>query len=404
MLDTTTKKYKRNILLEYFHMFFRNINFTHGIWAAFLIVRGFSLIDVGVFEMVFHITSLTMEVPTGVIGDIYGRRVSRMLGVLTFFVYIGLMLFTTNYFLLIIAFIFCGISYTFESGSGDALVYDSLVEIGEEKRFMKVNGIREVIYQSATVIVLFITGLLLEGLHETDYYLTAAMFVIAFFMLFMMKETHIPHNTEKLSFKQRMNDHFIKTWKVVSGNKRLLGLIVMGALLFAPVTSMFIYAQEYFIFDGFTERWMLYFLAIHSVLAAIGGFTAEKIENKVGEKVLMISVPILFTLGFWAALIPHYGFISFIILGGIEAMFYVILFDYMNRLIPSETRASVLSFFGMMFSIVMMVIFPIMGIIGEMTNIRYSYLFLAIVVTIVVIILEITTYKKGNQKISTSEG
>jgi len=259
---------------------------------------------------------------------------------------------------------------------------------------MKVNGIREVLYQSSTVIVLFLAGLLLEGLHRTDYYLTAAMFVIAFVMILMMKETQIQGKTEKLSFKKRMNDHFVKTWKVVSGNKRLLGLIVIGALLFAPITSMFIFAQEYFIFDGFSEKWMLYFLAIHSLFAAFGGIIAERVENKLGEKVLMIILPILFSLGFWAALIPSLGFIAFILLGLLDSLFYVILFDYMNRLIPSETRASVLSFFGMTFSVVMMVIFPIMGLIGEAYSIWYSYLFLAIVVMIVVIILEINIFRK----------
>ena len=385
---------RRNIPLEYLHMFFRNINFTHGIWAAFLLTRGFSLIDVGIFEMIFHISSLTMEVPTGVIGDLYGRKTSRILGILSFFIYLGLVLFTTNYFLLIIAFVICGISYTFESGSGDALVYDSLKEIGEEKRYMKVNGIREVIYQSATVVVLFLTGLLLEGKHEMDYYLTAAMFLIALVMIIMMKETHLPHIEKNLKFKQRMNNHFVKTWKVVTSSKRLTLLIVIGALLFAPVTAMFIYAQQYFIFDGFSESWMLYFLAIHSLVAAVGGLFAERIENKFGEKKLFIIVPILFVLGFWFALIPHFGFIAFMALGLLDSLFYVILFNYMNQIIPSETRASVLSFFGMSFSLVMILIFPVMGVVGEWLTIWYSYLMLAIIVTIVVVILEIIVHGK----------
>ena len=122
-MNSDRKRYKLNILLDYLHMFFRNTNFTHGIWVAFLLIRGFSLLDVGVFEMIFHISSLTMEVPTGVIGDLYGRRTSRLLGIFTYFIYIGIILFSTNYLLLVIGFIFCGISYTFESGSGDALVY-----------------------------------------------------------------------------------------------------------------------------------------------------------------------------------------------------------------------------------------------------------------------------------------
>jgi MFS family permease len=393
MNSNEIKSYKRNIVLDYFHSFFRSTNFTHGIWAAFLLVKGFSLIDVGIFETVFHISSLAMEVPTGVIGDLYGRRTSRLLGILTYFIYIAIMLFSANYFLIIIGFIFCGISYTFESGSSDALVYDSLKEINQEHRFMKVNGIREVIMQFAGVLVLFLTGFFLEGLHLTDFYLTAGMYVIAFVMIFMMKETHIPHNTANLSFKERINEHFVKTWKVVSGNKRLFLLIVFGALVMAPVTSVFIYAQEYFVFNGFRESWMLYFLALHSLTAGAGGLLAERIENKVGEKKLMIITPIILSLCFFAILIPRYGFIGFIIVGFIDSLFYIVFVEYINRLIPSETRASVLSFFGMCFSIVMIMIFPIMGIIGEVFSIWYSYLYVAILVAIIVVVLIVLVQK-----------
>jgi MFS family permease len=303
------------------------------------------------------------------------------------------MIFSSNYLLIIIGFIFCGISYTFESGSSDALVYDSLKEIKQEHKYMKVNGIREVIMQFATVLVLFLTGFLLEGLHHTDFYLTAGMFVIAFVMIFMMKETHIPHNTKNLSFKERINEHFVKTWLVVSKNKRLLLLIVFGSLLMAPVTSIFIYAQEYFIFGGFRESWMLYFLALHALTAGTGGLLAERIENKVGEKKLMILLPIILSICFFAVLIPSYGFIGFILVGFIDSIFYIVFVEYINRIIPSEIRASVLSFFGMCFSIVMIMIFPIMGIIGEAFSIWYAYLYVSILVTLIVIVLIILVQK-----------
>jgi len=392
-MDTVNKRYKRNIVFEYLHTFFRNTNFTHGIWAAYLLVRGYSLLDIGVFETVFHITGLTMEVPTGVLADLFGRKNSRLLGIISYLIYIVLILFTNSYFLIIIAFIFCGISFTFESGSQDALIYDSLKEMNQEDKYMRVNGRIEVLYQVSTVIVLFITGILLEGQHETDYYLTIGAMAIAFIMLFSMKETHIRHKTKGLSFKDRINDHFVKTWKVVTSKKRLFLLMIFGALLMAPVTSMVIYAQEYFIFDGFRESWMLYFLALHGLIAGFGGFMAERIEKKFGERKLMIILPILLSACFFATLIPTYGFIGFIVIGFIDSALYVVIVEYINRLIPSETRASVLSFFGMCFSLVMILTFPLMGLIGTLTTIWFSYLFVALVVVAVVIVLQILISK-----------
>lgn len=393
-MHKTKSAYQRNIRLEYLHTFFRNTNFTHGIWAAFLLFKGFSLLDVGVFETVFHISSLIFEVPTGVFGDLFGRKASRLMGGLTYAIYIALMLLTVNYGLLIIAFIFCGMSYTFESGSGDALVYDSLKEIKLEHRFMKVNGIKEVIYQSATVIVLFLTGWLLEGRYHTDFYLTAGMLVIAMITILRMKETHLPHETQGMTLHQRINDHFVKTFKVVTSNKRLTLLILFGALLLAPITAIYIYGQEYFIFNGFRERWMLYFLAFHALSAAIGGFFAERIEQKIGEQKLMFIVPLLMMLCFWGVLIPYFGFVTFILIGFLDSLFFVVIFDYINKLIPTKTRASVLSFFGMCFSLVMILVFPVVGWISTKTNIRYGYLFVAIVVSLVVIVLQVLTAKR----------
>lgn len=389
MLSSEKKKYKNNIILDYLHMFFRNVNFTHGIWILFLVSRGLSYIEVGVLEMIFHISSLIMEVPTGVIGDLYGRRTSRILGVLSYFIYIGIVLLTSNMVLLVIAFIICGMSYTFESGSSDAMVYDSLKEINKEDQFMKVNGIKEVIYQIASVLVLLLTGWLLSEKFELDYMLTIIMFVIAFFMLFMMKETKIPHQTEGLTFRQRMNEHFVKTWRVITSSKRLTLLIIIGALLLAPVTSLFIWAQDYFTSNGYSNTWMLYFLAIHSTASALGGFLAAKVEKKFGEKKMLIVIPILMAICFWLVLSIDFGYIGFIVVGFLESIFYVVLIDYINRMIPSETRASVLSFLGMSFSMVMIIIFPVMGLIGELSKLWFGYLFVAIVVTIVVILLQI---------------
>ena len=387
MVNTEKRKYQNNIILDYLHMFFRNVNFTHGIWILFLISRGSTYIEVGILEMIFHISSLVMEVPTGVIGDLYGRRTSRLLGILSYFIYIGIILMTNNMFFLVIAFIICGMSYTFESGSSDAMVYDSLKEIGKENSFMKVNGIKEVIYQTASVLVLLLTGWLLSDKFQLNYILTIIMFLIAFFIIFLMKETKLPHNLAGLKFKQRMNEHFVKTWKVITSSKRLTLLIIIGALLLAPVTSLFIWAQDYFTTNGYSNAWMLYFLAIHSIASAIGGFMASWIERKFGERRMLIVIPMLLAVCFWLTLSAKIGFVGFIVVGFLESIFYVVLIDYINRMIPSETRASVLSFLGMSFSMVMIFIFPVMGLIGQLSKLWFGYLFVAIIVTIVVIIL-----------------
>ncbi len=39
-----------------------------------------SLMQLGLLESIFHVTSFLMEIPTGVVADLFGRRMSRLIG------------------------------------------------------------------------------------------------------------------------------------------------------------------------------------------------------------------------------------------------------------------------------------------------------------------------------------
>ncbi len=375
-------KYKKNIGLEYLHTFARNVNFTNGIWLLFLAFKGFSLFQIGIFETVFHITSLTMEIPTGIIADLYGRKFSRILGILSYFIYITIMILSTNFILIILAFFFCGLSFTFESGSGEALVYDSLIYIKKEDDFMKINGRKEVLYQIAASISLLIGGYIAMISFNLTFEITAIFYFIALIVILLMKETPIQRNNIRKSFKDMMVSHYIKSTKIVFNNKRLLYLIIIGAMMAAPITVLFMYLQNHLSLLGYSYSTIGILLAIHSLFAAVGGVLAYKLEKKYKERKILMFIPLLMTISFWLILIDDIIFIPFIILGFLDSIFYVVLGGYINKIIPSETRATALSFSGLMFSVVMIVIFPLIGAIGDRYNLKTSFFILAIIITL----------------------
>lgn len=43
-------------------------------WVALLAARGFSLIEIGIIESIFHAVSICFEVPSGVAADVFGRK------------------------------------------------------------------------------------------------------------------------------------------------------------------------------------------------------------------------------------------------------------------------------------------------------------------------------------------
>lgn len=69
-------KIKKQIRELYLSAVAGNLSLT-GAWVAILPARGYSLVQIGLTETVFHITSFLLEIPSGFFAGLFGRK--RML-------------------------------------------------------------------------------------------------------------------------------------------------------------------------------------------------------------------------------------------------------------------------------------------------------------------------------------
>ena len=379
-------KYKKNILLDHFHTFFRSFNVTQAMWLIFLYNRGFNIFEIALFEGIFHVTSVLFEIPTGAIADMFGRKISRVIGVLFFFAYIAIIISTDSFGFVALGFIFCSLSYVFESGAAEAIVYDTLNELEQENKFMKFMGTKEVIYQVSGFLAMLVGGTIALLGYEMNFYVTGGFFLVALFMILAMKEVPM-HNQERISIKKQVKKQFVVSFKTVFQNKRLFLLIIVGALMTAPTTTVFFFYQIYFDFNGVPIYLITIYIGLHSGASAIGGIFASRLENKFGEKKILYVVPLIISVSFWFILIPQITLIPFIVLGVMDSIFYIVLVDYMNRMVSSEVRATVLSVFGMMFSFIMIITFTLVGYIIETVDFGTGFFVLAVIVTVFYAIL-----------------
>ncbi len=70
----------------YLSTIFGNLSLT-GAWVAILAAREYDLVEISLAETVFHITSIIVEIPSGVLANLFGRKnmllvssIMRMLG------------------------------------------------------------------------------------------------------------------------------------------------------------------------------------------------------------------------------------------------------------------------------------------------------------------------------------
>jgi len=384
MEHSAIKFYKRNIKVGYIFSFFNSLNITQGFWMIYLASKGISLVQLGILEGLFHFVSFFMETPTGAVADLFGRKASRILGRVLYTGYILLMLFGTSYEHFFIAFIFCAVGWNLESGAGDALTYDSLLETGEESRYMKVNGWTEVIYQTAQALALVAGGWIAlqsyEKLFSWQLLIIAASIAAAAFF----RETSVGrrHEGRKPCFVRSMADQYVESFRTVRGNSRLLYLIVLINMLGVFTTTTFFYMQIYCSENGLRESAMGILLAVSCLLGAAGGLLAPKIESRIGERGLLIGLPLVYMALMWGMTGFSTAVAAFAFIGFFDSVMYVIFSDYINRLIPSDRRATLLSFSSMVFSLFMIIVFPLFGAIGDRYGLAAGFAAMAGVATV----------------------
>lgn len=91
--------------------------------------------------------------------------------------------------------------------------------------------------------------------------------------------------------------------------------------------------------------------ALYGGLAAFGGVLSARIEQRIKERKLLYGLPIVFMFLLWGMTKFQTAVIAFAAIGFVDSLMYVVYSDYINRLLPSDKRATLLSFSSMIFSL-----------------------------------------------------
>jgi len=363
---------KNNINKNYIFTLLQNIDLTRGIWMIYLAGKGMSLTQLGLLEMIFHITSFLMEVPTGAVADIFGRKISRILGRVLSLISVVILLAADGFLWFAISFVFTALSFNLESGAGEALIYDSLKEIGEEDRYMKISGRKEVFYQVAGVISFLAGGYMAAKSYNIAFAITIIIGAAAVLQSFSFKEPAVDRKKEEQKVKNIFLNQLKESLRVVKSNPRIVSLIVFTEIILTFCTCIFFYLQNFMKGEGYNEAIIGVVYAASFVAAALTASWVHRIERVIKEQGILLIIPFVTVACLWGIALSPYHFVFFILLTVTEEIVYIAMSDYINKMIPSENRATILSFSSMVFSFFMIAIFPLVGLLGDRYSLSYT--------------------------------
>lgn len=134
-----SKKFKIFILYK----IFSSLIFTRGIFLLFLLQeKNMTFLEVSTYQAIFFISTTLFEMPTGVIGDKFGKVNSLLIGsvLLTLQPILVLLMPSGNVLLLFGCAALQALAYTFISGSDGALLFEILESEDNKERYLSINA------------------------------------------------------------------------------------------------------------------------------------------------------------------------------------------------------------------------------------------------------------------------
>ena len=361
-------------------------SFIWGINTLFLLDAGLSATAAFTANALFTAGMVLFEVPTGVVADTWGRRASYLLGSVT------LAASTVLYWLAwqteapfwawAVTSVLLGLGFTFFSGATEAWLVDAL-------KFTGFKGNLETVFAKGQIVagVAMLSGSVLGGLVAqwtnlgVPYLLRGLALLVTFVVAFLYMRDW--------GFVPKPGKHPVREMgQVVRGSMRygLGNPPVRWMMLAAPFTFgvgiYAFYAMQPYLLElyGDEQAYSIAGLAAAIIAGAqiAGGMVAPQVRRVFRNRTsalltgLVIEIGLLTLLGlttaFWVA-------VGLLVLWGLTAAATLpIRQAYMNGLIPSEQRATVLSFDNLLGSSGGVVIQPALGKAADVWSYSTSYL------------------------------
>lgn len=332
---------RRNIRLLKWSSGFRGAMVLMPVVVPFFQSNGLSQTEIFVLQAVFSIVTVVFEVPSGYFADRFGRRLSILAGAILTIVGFGVYALAYGFWPMAVAEAILGIGLSLVSGADVALAIDTI------KKYPHIDTAGKFLARSFRYALIGeMLASLLGGVIATySLRATVAAQVLVFLPLIPLAlALHEPEGHKRLTKKNALRDAWEITKYALHGHREIKWLIFYSALVSTITYPMVWLTQPYYQMLGIPIGWFGVLWAVQYALTACFTGLVGKYE-KLGRKAVLVSFTVIgvvcyLVLGLWpsfAALAALAGFWF------IRAMAKPTLGDYINQLVESDVRATVLS-------------------------------------------------------------
>lgn len=384
-MKTYKDKIRKNIKVFYVNSILSGMV---GILAPVIVIfqlktLGLSLAEVLLGEAIFAAAVLLAEIPSGIFADRHGRKSCLLVAEFLVICSFSVLTVSQNFWHIAIGQIFVGVGIAFASGAKDALIFDTLKELGSEANFKQILAKLNTLLFSFAIFSNILAGILgsTMGL-RVPLFLATVFTAMSFVNLFRLTE---PKNA-KDGQEKNIYLHFWKSLKFIWKKKIVRYIIIFSMIMGVGMKLSFHTLPAYW--NEMDVPIILFGigLATHNALAACVSHFSQKITKKYNDVFLLGGLLLIVCTTFAIMSQIHFGLILAILFPSlfqiIRALLPVVVDDLIHQITFSHKRATVMSMKSFLVQGSVMIGLPIFGYFADLWSLLTAFGGLAIIVLI----------------------
>ena len=327
--------------------------------------------DVFILKSVYSVAAVALEVPSGYLADVWGRKRCIVAGCVLFFGGYLCYSLTSTFAAFLVAEILLGIGQTMINGADSALLYDTTVHHGRENLYLRYEGRITMIGNFAEAVAGIFGGLLAVYSLRYPFYAQAVVAFVGIPAAMALRE-YAPANKVQSPWEEILR---ILKYSLVT-NKKLCCNIMYSGIIGAATLTMAWFVQPVLMQLETPTEWYGIIWTVLNLTVGVAALYSDRVEQLFGMNkmnILILSV----IAGGYVALAYNLTYAGL----GILLLFYIfrgfatpILKGYINQMTFSEMRATVLSIRNFVIRLMFAAIAPFIGWLNDMYSLQVALL------------------------------
>lgn len=334
------------------------------IWVLLLAARGYSLVEIGLAEALFHGVSLCCEMPSGLLADVLGRKRTLLASQMMFLISALLMAAFDSRGGVYLSMAASAMAFNLDSGTREAITYESMLQAGREADYLKFSSLQNGIYRFSEGGAMLLAGATMALGWRAAYMLDVLIALVGLLSALCLAEPACA-NRGAANFDAlltAMKNTVRGAWTLLRTDHTAVRIMMINALVGACATLTRFFLQQRVEAAVTVPALLGPALFVLGLGGGMAGLLTRRLDRlPYGKAAALVGVGTIL-----CALTARGSFLPLLMISGLSAgllddALQLVSDKRLNERFPSAQRATLVSASSMAFSVFMIPLSPLFG-------------------------------------------